>query len=99
MTTNSEFQSALQAYAAPVADNGFSSQTLDKTKVQDKWRLPVLAGAGVIGALAAMSQMPALWGFLEALSIPSTTPVALTALGVLGFVGWAALDRGWTEVV
>jgi len=36
---------------------------------------------------------------LVGIEIPATSPLALTILGVLGFVGWAALDRGWSDTV
>ena len=49
--------------------------------------LPILLSAGLIGGILAMIQMPALWQMLSALEIPPISPLALTALGVFGFVG------------
>lgn len=99
MTEDIEFQNMLRTYAAPVADNGFTAATLAQANSRVKWRIPILASAALLGAIAAVSQMPTVWTMLAAVEIPATTPFAMTAFGVLGFVGWAALDRGWSDTV
>jgi len=101
MSDDLEFQDILRSYAAPVADNGFTAATLMRVKDQEKmkWRLPILAAACVIGGGIAASQLPWLWGAVAEIKTPMLTPTSLTALGVLGYVVWAALDRGWSDTV
>ena len=99
MTEDIEFENMLRAYAAPVADNGFSAAAIERAQQQAKWRVPILATASSLGAMAALSQVPALWTLLAGLTLPVTSPFVITSLGVLGFVGWAALDRGWSDAV
>lgn len=94
-----DIQNALRDYAAPVADNGFTAATLARADKSKSLRLPVLAAASLIGGSLALSQMPNLWGLLTQVNMPITSPLTFTALGVLGFVGWAALDRGWSDTV
>ena len=94
-----DIQNALRDYAAPVPDNGFTAATLARAENAKSPRLLVLTAASGIGGLLALSQMPSLWGLLTQVDMPITSPVAFTALGVLGFVGWAALDRGWSDTV
>ena len=99
MSEQTEFENLLRAYAAPIADNGFTEATLAREKAQAKWRLPILLSAGLIGGILAMIQMPALWQMLSALEIPPISFLVRTALGVFGLVGWGALDRGWSDTV
>ena len=99
MSEDLDIQNILRDYAAPVTDNGFTAATLARAEKSKSPRLLVLAAANVIGGLLALSQMPSLWVLLTQVDIPATSPVAMTALGVLGFVGWAALDRGWSDTV
>ena len=99
MSDNFDIQNALYAYAAPTADNGFTAATLARAKHSKSPRVLVLTAASCIGGLLALSQMPSLWALLTQIDIPTTSPLAFTALGVLGFVGWAALDRGWSDTV
>ncbi len=99
MSEQTEFENLLRAYVAPIPDNGFTTATLAQINAQAKWRLPVLITAGLIGGIAAIIQIPSLWQMLASVEIPATSPLALTILGVLGFVGWAALDRGWSDTV
>lgn len=94
-----DIQNALRDYAAPVADNGFTAAVLTRAETSTSPRLPVLIAASAIGGCLALSQMPSLRIFLSQIDIPTTSPLALTVLGVLGFVGWAALDRGWSDTV
>lgn len=99
MSEDLGIQNALRNYAAPVADNGFTAATLARAEHSKSLRVPVLAGAAVIGGGFALSQMPNLLDLLTQMNIPSASPFVLTALGVFGFVAWAALDRGWSETV
>lgn len=93
------FESLLQSYAEPVADNGFSAATLDQIKARTLLRKRVLIGATLVGGGIAASQTPSLWITLESVTIPEGHPLILTALGLLGFVAWAALDREWNDAV
>ena len=99
MSDDLDIQNALRAYAAPVPDNGFTAATLARAERSHSVRLPVLFGAGLIGGATALSQMPSLWGLINQINIPAMSPIALTAFGLLGFVAWAALDRGWSDTV
>ena len=99
MNENHDIQNALRAYAAPVSDNGFTAATLARAEKEKSPRLLVLAGASGVGGLLALSQTPSLWEVMTQASIPTLSPLAFTALGVLGFVGWAALDKGWSDTV
>lgn len=99
MSDDYDIQDALRTYAAPVADNGFTTATLARAEKSTSIRWAVLAGAASLGGVFALSQMSSLWQTLSGLDIPTTSPLALTALGLLGFVGWAALDRGWSDTV
>ena len=94
-----DYQNALRDYAAPVADNGFTTATLARAESSKSLRLPILLTAGLIGGAFALSQMPNLWDLLRQLDVPAPSPFALTVLGILAFVGWAALDRGWSDMV
>lgn len=99
MSDDFDIQNALRDYAAPVPDNGFTASTLARARKTKSLRLPVLFGASCVGGLFALSQMPSLWGALSQMEIPAASPLAFTIIGVLGFVGWAALDRGWSDAV
>lgn len=99
MSDDFDIQDALRTYAAPVADDGFTTATLVRAKKSTSTRVIVLAGATCLGGVFALSQIPSLWQTLSGLDIPTTSPLALTALGLLSFVGWAALDRGWSDAV
>jgi len=99
MIEDLDIQNALRSYAAPVPDNGFTAEVLNRNATEKSLRLRVLAAAGTLGGGIALSQMPGLWRFLAEISLPSSSPLAFTILGVLGFVGWAALDRGWSDAV
>lgn len=99
MSDDFDIQTALRTYATPVADNGFTTATLARADKSTSMRWAVLAGAACLGGLFALSQMSSLWQTLSALDIPTASPLALTALGLFGFVGWAALDRGWSDTV
>lgn len=94
-----DIQNLLRDYAAPTPDNGFTAATMARAKNSKSPRVLVLTAASCIGGGLALSQMPSLWALLTQMDIPATSPLALTALGVLGFVGWAALDRGWSDTV
>lgn len=94
-----DIQNALRDYAAPVPDNGFTAATLARAQTSQSARIPILLAAGLFGGALALSQMPSLWGLFTEIDVPTTSPLALTLLGVLGFVGWAALDRGWSDTV
>jgi len=94
-----DIQKALRNYAAPIADNGFTAATLARAERSMSVRLPVLAAASVIGASFALSQIPSVWSLLAQTEMPVASPFAFTAIGVLGFVAWAALDRGWSDAV
>ena len=99
MSDDFDIRNALRNYAAPVADNGFTTATLARAEKSKSPRLLVLTAASSIGGLLALSQTPSLWGLLTQVNMPTTSSLAFTALGVLGFVGWAALDRGWSDTV
>ena len=99
MSEDFDIQILLQDYAAPIPDNGFTAATLARAKTCKSLRLRILAAASGLGGLIALSQMPSLWSLLTQLNLPTTSPLAFTVLGVLGFVGWAALDRGWSDAV
>ena len=98
-TADFGIQAALRNYAAPIADNGFTQATLQRTQHMKALRRPILGAAGAIGALSAVSQMPNLWRLLHQLNIPHISPLFVTALGVFGFVAWAALDRERSDTV
>ena len=85
-----EIRNALRDYTAVV---------LSRAETSTFPCLPVLMAASAIGGCLALSQMPSLWVLLNEMDIPTTSPLALTVLGLFGFVGWAALDRGWSEPV
>lgn len=98
-----DFETLLRDYAAPVADNGFTDAVMDRVS-PTRYRLPVLAGAAFIGGAFALLQLPELIESFYKLDlfqfdIPAVQPLVLTALGILGFIAWAALDRGWTDAV
>ena len=103
MMDEPDFETALRDYAEPVADDGFTRSVMVRVS-PSRYRLPVLLGATVIGGVAALIQLP---GLIESFykidvfqfDLPTVQPLTLTALGILGFIAWAALDRGWTEVV
>lgn len=99
MKDDLDIQDLLRGYAAPVPDNGFTAATLARAEKSLAPRLRVLIAAGFIGGAIALSQTPSLWEFLTQMNVPTASPVALTALGGLGFVVWAALDRGWSNAV
>ena len=99
MSDDVDIQNALRNYAAPVADNGFIAATLARAETSRSVRLPVLIGASCIGGAIALSQISSLWGVLAEIEFPMASPLAFTAIGVLSFVGWAALDRGWSDTV
>ena len=99
MSDDFDIQDALRSYASPIADNGFTNATLARAEKSTTTRVFVLAGATCLGGVFALSQIPNLWQSLAGVNIPTTSPLALTALGLLGFVGWAALDRGWSDTV
>ena len=99
MNDDFDIQNALREYAAPTPDNGFTAAVLKRADRKQKLRLPILTAAATVGGLIMLSQMPSLWRALDMLALPAASPLALTALGVLGFVGWAALDRGWSDAV
>ena len=99
MSEELDIQNLLRDYAAAVPDNGFTEAVLARAKSPKRFRLPILAMAGGLGGLIALSQMPSLWDLLTQLNIPTTSPLAFTVLGVLGFVAWAALDKGWGDAV
>lgn len=96
---DTRFQALLQDYAAPVADNGFTAATLTRINSRSHLRKPILVAATLIGGLIAISQTPSLLQAMEAFALPEVQPLILTTLGLLGFVGWAALDRGWSDAV
>jgi len=99
MSDDFDIQNVLRDYAAPVADNGFTAATLARADTSQSARLPILLAAGLIGGGLALSQMPSLFSLLSHLEVPAASPFVITALGVLGFVGWAALDKGWSDTV
>ena len=99
MNDNFDIQNALRDYAAPTPDNGFTATVLKRANRQHSLRRPILAAATIVGGLIMFSQMPSLWRALDMFTLPTASPLALTALGVLGFVGWAALDKGWSDAV
>ena len=99
MNDNFDIQNALRDYASPAPDNGFTAAVLERANRQHSLRWPSLAAAAGVGGLIMFSQMPSLWRVLDMFTLPEVSPLALTALGVLGFVGWAALDRGWSDAV
>ena len=99
MSDEFDIQNALQAYAPPVADNGFTMAALKQADRRQALRLPILTGAATIGGAVMLSQIPTLWALMSQIDIPSVSPLAITALGVLGFVAWAALDKGWSDAV
>lgn len=94
-----DFASLLRDYAAPVADNGFTAATLTKIDAQSKLRTAVLFGASILGGVVALSQMPSVMDMMNSYQLPNMNPLTLTLCGLLGFVAWAALDRGWSDVV
>ena len=99
MSEDVDIQNLLRGYAAAVPDNGFIDAVLARATSAKRLRLPILATAGGFGGLIALSQMPSLWDLLTQLDIPTTSPLAFTVLGILGFVAWAALDKGWSDAV
>jgi len=99
MSDELDIQNALRDFAAPIPDNGFVAATLKRSERIESLRIRVLAAATCAGGLVALSQTPSLWKTLAGLNMPTASPLALTALGLLGFVGWAALDRGWSDAV
>lgn len=99
MSDDLDIQNLLRDYAAPTPDNGFTAATLARAKNSKSPRVLVLTAATCIGGLLALSQMPSLLALLTQIDIPTTSPLAFTAIGVLGFVGWASLDRGWSDAV
>ena len=99
MSEDVDIQNLLRGYAAAVPDNGFTDAVLARATSAKHLRLPILATAGGFGGLIALSQMPSLWSLLTQLDIPTTSPLAFTVLGILGFVAWAALDKGWSDAV
>jgi hypothetical protein len=94
-----EFAALLQGYAAPIADGGFTVSTLARLEARAKLRQPILIGAACIGGAIALSQMPSLLTLVDTFVVPEVQPFILTAVGLFGFVGWAALDRGWADAV
>ena len=101
-----DIQNALRAYAPPVPDNGFTAATLARAEKSKSLRLSILGTAGFIGGALALSQMPSLWKLINQFSLPInpadihiTSPYTIMAIGVLGFVVWAVLDRGWSDTV
>jgi len=99
MSDDFDIQDALRTYAVPVADNGFTDATMARAEKSSSIRSMVLAVATCLGGVFALSQMTSLWQSFAAVDVPTISPLALTALGLLGFVGWAALDRGWSDAV
>jgi hypothetical protein len=99
MSDDLDIQNVLRSYAAPIADNGFTAATLNRAENSQSLRLPVLIAASLVGGVIALSQVPNLLDLLSHVTIPDASPVVITALGLLGFVGWAALDRGWSDTV
>ena len=99
MSEELDIQNLLRDYAAAVPDNGFTEAVLARATSAKRLRLPILTTAGGFGGLIALSQMPCLWSLLTQLDIPTTSPLAFTVLGILGFVAWAALDKGWSDAV
>jgi len=98
-----DFETLLRDYAAPVADNGFTDSVMDRVS-PTRYRVPILAGAAFLGGALALFQLPGLIENFYKLDLfqfdmPTVQPLALTALGILGFIAWAALDRGWTDAV
>lgn len=99
MSEDIDIQNLLRDYAPPTPDNGFTAATLSRAQTPKRYRLPILMTAGGVGGLIAFNQMPLLWGLLTQINIPTTSPLALTLVGVLSFVAWAALDKGWSDAV
>lgn len=98
-----DFKTLLGDYAEPVADNGFSDAVMKRVS-PTRYRIPVLAGAAGLGGVIALPHLPELIEIfynseIVQFDIAALNPLALTALGVLGFITWAALDRGWGDAV
>ena len=103
MTEDFEFETLLRTYAEPVEDNGFTQAVLQRV-APSPLRRPIILGAALLGGALALSQVPSLYDLmssfdLPAFEIPNYTPMAIMTIGLLGFVGWAALDRGWSDAV
>jgi len=106
------FQDLLSNYAAPVADDGFSTSVLKTAQAQtrrvERIRRFSIYGACFVGGLIAASQFPALIAMtakvkLAAPTIPDTGTIPLSqwswaGLILFGFVLWAALDRKASDI-
>lgn len=94
-----DIQNLLKDYARPLADNGFTACTLKHIQTRQKHRRVILCSAATLGAFIALSQFPSLWNIIVNLNLPTATPMTLTTVSLLGFVAWAALDKGWSDAV
>ena len=107
MNTDSEFQSLLADYAAPVEDNGFSDAVLAKAAARERrearlsrWRLWLTAGALsgsaltvalVIGPLLPTEPTGWLEASLQGLAAAAVQPATIAAVALLP-LGWLLLD-------